>query len=67
MFGLPYTQHETYYVMDTTPGAKIYLGLREDADLEAFRAAAEQAERRRAPFDPERYLQAHPAERHGSI
>ena len=35
-FGLPYTQHETYYVMVTTPGAKIFLGLREDADLDAF-------------------------------
>ena len=64
VFGLPYTQHETYYVVDTTPGAKVFLGLREDADLEAFRAAAEEAERRAIPFDPERFLQAHPAEQH---
>jgi mannose-6-phosphate isomerase class I len=64
VFGLPYTQHETYYVVDTTPGAKVFLGLREDADLEAFRAAAEQAEARAISFDPERFLQAHPAEQH---
>jgi mannose-6-phosphate isomerase class I len=64
VFGLPYTQHETYYVVDTTPGAKVFLGLREDADLEAFRVAAEQAERRGISFDPERFLQAHPAEQH---
>jgi mannose-6-phosphate isomerase class I len=63
-FGWPYTQHESYYVVDTTPGAKIFLGLREDANVEAFRADAERAERGVA-FDPERYLQAHPAERHG--
>ncbi len=64
VFGLAYTQHETYYVVDTTPGAKVFLGLREDADLEAFRAAAEQAEGQAIPFDPERFLQAHPAEQH---
>ena len=64
VFGLPYTQHETYYVVDTTPGAKVFLGLREDADVDAFREAAEQAERPGTPFDPERFLQAHPAEQH---
>jgi len=64
VFGLPYTQHETYYVVDTTPGAKVFLGLREDADLTAFRAAAEQAAELGVAFDPERFLQAHPAEQH---
>ena len=64
VFGIPYTQHETYYVVDTTPGAKVFLGLREDADLDAFRAAAESAERSAIPFEPERFLQAHPAEQH---
>jgi mannose-6-phosphate isomerase class I len=63
-FGLPYTQHETYYVMVTTPGAKIFLGLRGDADLEAFQAEAELAERPGEAFEPERYLQTHPAEQH---
>jgi mannose-6-phosphate isomerase class I len=64
-FGLPYTQHETYYVMTTTPGAKIFLGLRADADLAAFRADAERAERSDAvALDPERYLQTQPAEAH---
>jgi mannose-6-phosphate isomerase class I len=64
VFGLPYTQHETYYVVDTTPGAKIFLGLQEDADVVQFQAAAERATRPGIPFDPERYLQAHPAEQH---
>jgi mannose-6-phosphate isomerase class I len=63
-FGLPYTQHETYYLMETTPGAKIFLGLREDADLDAFRAEAEQAESPGQPFEPERYLQTHTAAQH---
>jgi mannose-6-phosphate isomerase class I len=64
VFGLAYTQHETYYVVDTTPGAKVFLGLRDDADLGAFREAAELAERSGVAFDPQRFLQAHPAEQH---
>jgi mannose-6-phosphate isomerase class I len=63
-FGLPYTQHETYYVMATSPGAKIFLGLRDDADLDAFRAEAERAQEPGLAFEPARYLQAHPAEQH---
>jgi mannose-6-phosphate isomerase class I len=63
-FGLPYTQHETYYVMVTTPGAQIFLGLREDADVDAFQAEVELAEHPGEAFEPERYLQTHPAEQH---
>jgi mannose-6-phosphate isomerase class I len=63
-FGWPYTQHESYYVMVTTPGAGIFLGLREDADLASFREEAERAERSGAELDPRRYLQEHPAEQH---
>ena len=63
-FGLPYTQHETYYVTATSPGAKVFLGLRDDADLDAFRADARRAERPGVAFEPERYLLAHPAEQH---
>ena len=64
VFGLSYTQHETYYVVDTTPGATVFLGLRDDADIEEFREAAERAEQPGVAFDPERFLQAHPAEQH---
>jgi mannose-6-phosphate isomerase class I len=63
-FGLPYTQHETYYVMVTKPGARIFLGLREDADLQAFAADAERAEQLGEALEPERYLQTHRAEQH---
>jgi mannose-6-phosphate isomerase class I len=63
-FGLPYTQHETYYVMVTTPGAEIFLGLREDADLDAFRLESERAEDPGLELLPERYLQTHPAVQH---
>ena len=35
-FGLDYTQDETYYVMETTPGASVFLGLRGDVDHAAY-------------------------------
>ena len=63
-FGLPYTQHETYYVVDTTPGAEIFLGLQDGVDIAAFRVEAERAEDSGLELDPRRYLQTHPAVRH---
>ena len=63
-FGLPYTQHETYYVMVTSPGAEIFLGLRGDADVGSFQNDAERAIAQAAAFDPGRYLQTHAAEQH---
>jgi mannose-6-phosphate isomerase class I len=63
-FGLDYTQEETYYVMATTPGASVFLGLREDADLDAFRDEADRADASGIGFDPDRYVSRHPAQRH---
>jgi mannose-6-phosphate isomerase class I len=63
-FGLPYTQDETYYVMATSPGASIYLGLRDDADVDSFRHEAERAVAPAKAFDPGRYVQTHAAEQH---
>jgi mannose-6-phosphate isomerase class I len=62
-FGLEYTQHESYYVMETTPGARIFLGLRDDARLEEFKAAAERAEDG-VELDADRFVTAQPAEQH---
>jgi mannose-6-phosphate isomerase class I len=63
IFGLEYTQDESYYVMETTPGAPVFLGLRDDADVDEFRAAAETAEHG-LPLDADHFLQAHAAEQH---
>jgi mannose-6-phosphate isomerase class I len=51
-------------VTATTPGGSVFLGLREDADVDAFRQDAERAESAGVAFDPDRYLVRHPAERH---
>lgn len=63
IFGLDYTQDESYYVVETTPGAPVFLGLRDDVDLEAFKAAAEGAEHG-VELDADRHVPAHRAEQH---
>ncbi|MER6271378.1 hypothetical protein [Streptomyces sp900105755] len=64
VFGWPYTQHETYYMMLGGAGGRVFLGLREGADLAAFRRAADRAVHEGVPFDIERYVQTFPADRH---
>jgi mannose-6-phosphate isomerase class I len=50
--------------MVTRPDARIHLGLRDDADLDAFRAAAERSQADGAPFAIERFVNSLPAELH---
>ncbi|MCX4733875.1 class I mannose-6-phosphate isomerase [Streptomyces sp. NBC_01363] len=64
VFGWPYTQHETYYMMLGGPGRKVFLGLRQDADLVAFRHEADRAFHDGVPFDIEQYVQTFPADPH---
>jgi mannose-6-phosphate isomerase class I len=64
VFGWPYTQHETYYMMVGGPDRKVFLGLQKDADLHAFRQEADRAVHDGVPFDIERYVQTFPADRH---
>jgi mannose-6-phosphate isomerase class I len=64
VFGWPYTQHETYYIMSNSPGSRVFLGLRENVDVDEFEARAHQAEDHGAGLDIERYVQTFPAEEH---
>nr|WP_168513424.1 class I mannose-6-phosphate isomerase [Streptomyces sp. S1D4-11]QIY99571.1 hypothetical protein HEP87_43830 [Streptomyces sp. S1D4-11] len=64
VFGWPYTQHETYYMMLGGPGREVFLGLRQDADLAAFRREADRAFHDGVPFGIERYVQTFPADPH---
>jgi mannose-6-phosphate isomerase class I len=57
VFGWPYTQHETYYIMVGGHDHRVYLGLRDDVDLQSFRAAAARAEDDGKPFDIEEFVQ----------
>ena len=63
-FGEPFTQHEAYYVMQAEPGARVYLGLREDMDAAAFRKAAELSDRGGIPFEIDDFVNSLPSAPH---
>jgi len=64
VFGWPYTQHETYYVMVGGEQNQVFLGLREDADLDRFHQVAERAATSAVPFDMTEFVQTFPATEH---
>ncbi|MEV0811196.1 hypothetical protein [Micromonospora sp. NPDC050200] len=64
IFGWDYTQHETYYVMIGSPGSQVFLGLRDDVDLDQFHGQALAAYCDGAPFEVTDHVQAHPADPH---
>lgn len=63
-FGETFTQDETYYISAAQEGAVVYLGLEEDADPDALRAALEESSRTGEPVDFERYVHSVPAKPH---
>jgi mannose-6-phosphate isomerase class I len=62
-FGLHYTQDESYYILDATEDATVYLGVRTGIDPAAMISALESAGDG-APFDAERFVNRFPARRH---
>lgn len=63
-FAMPYTQDESYYIMDAGPGAAVYLGIRDDADPREMMAALREADRGGTPFDANRFVNRFDAHRH---
>ncbi|TDW95933.1 ROK family protein [Dinghuibacter silviterrae] len=63
-FGERITQDETYYILDCTPDAGVYLGFQEDIDPGSFREVLETSNDTGTEVDIERYVQRHPAHRH---
>ena len=63
-FGEPFTQDETYYILDCLPGARVYLGFQAGIDPLEFRAVLENSFAAASPVDIDRFVQSHPAARH---
>lgn len=64
VFGGPYAQHETYYIMVGSRDNVVYLGLREDADIDEFQRRAHDAEAQSVAFGIEEFVQTFRAEPH---
>ena len=64
VFGWPYTQHETYYLMVAGERSHVVLGLRAGIDVDEFERAAREASENGQPFDIDRFVQTFPATAH---
>lgn len=63
-FGMTYTQDESYYMLDATPNATVYLGLKENVDSEAMISDLMKAQHNGNTFDADQYTQKWPAKKH---
>ena len=63
-FGMPYTQDESYYLMDAEEDATVFLGVRSGVDKEAMLSDLRAAQRGEMSFDAEKYVNRLPAKKH---
>lgn len=63
-FGMPYTQDESYYLLDAEEDATVYIGLKTGADLCEMIEDLRKAERSKQLFDTEKYVNKVPAKKH---
>ncbi|MDR0506955.1 MAG: ROK family protein [Dysgonamonadaceae bacterium] len=63
-FGMPFTQDETYYILDCQNEPVVYLGFQEGIDSEMFHLELIKSEKTASPVDIEKYVQKHPAKKH---
>jgi mannose-6-phosphate isomerase class I len=63
-FGEPFTQEETYYILDKKEDSVVYLGFREDIQPDQFREALECSYKENIPVKIEEFVLKHPSSRH---
>jgi len=63
-FGLHYTQDESYYMMDASADAVVYLGLKQGVNPESMISDLETAQNGGAYFETEKHVQSWPAKKH---
>lgn len=63
-FGEQFTQDETYYFLDSGPGAKAYIGFQETMDPQEFKARLLESAENGVPVDIERYVYSRPVQKH---
>ena len=63
-FGMHYTQDESYYLLDASDDAVVYLGTKTGTDPEEMLGALRAATDGQHPFDAEKYVNMIPAKKH---
>ena len=63
-FGMPYTQDESYYILDAEEGGGVYLGVKEGIDPEEMIRDLKEAQQGLHRFHDEKYINRFPAKKH---
>ncbi len=63
-FGEMIPQDETYYIVDCSPDAKVYLGFQENINADEFKNALWQSQKTVTKLPIENYVQKHDAKKH---
>ncbi len=63
-FGMPFTQDETYYMLDCKDDPVVYLGFQEGVNREEFQNALIESKENTQQLDIEKYVQKFPAIKH---
>lgn len=63
-FGIPYTQDESYYLLDAAPDACVYLGVKSNINRKQMGTELRQAQEEGTWFDADKYVNKWPARRH---
>jgi mannose-6-phosphate isomerase class I len=63
-FGEDFTQDETYYILEATDDAKVFLGFQEDINASDFKSELEESFLNNKPVEIEKYVQTFPSKKH---
>ncbi len=63
-FNMPYTQDESYYILDAKPGAYVYLGVKDGVQKDSFFDALRQSMDGTQPFMAEQFVSKFEANKH---
>lgn len=67
VFGMYYTQDESYYILDCGEDSVVYLGLKEDVDPTDMERELRKAQKGEVPFDVEAFVNRIPVKRHDHL
>jgi len=63
-FGINYTQDESYYILDASEDANVYLGVKSEIDIEKMKEELIVASNGEEPFQADKYINKFPAKKH---
>ena len=63
-FNIPYTQDESYYILDQSGDSVVYLGIKDGVDPAEMATALKKAQSGEAPFEAEKFVNLWPSHKH---